>query len=177
MKRCNVCQKLADNGAKRCQFCGTQFEYDPRVTPFSETKIILGLLTIILVGLLISNALPLKLPDPAVCSREGHARYKKIANQYYRESKNILRAELITSKQLSELMSYKNDVEDIPVPTCLEPAKTELAAYLNDFYYIALYRTWGNYPAATAKIQSAAQHWDALNKHLDQVKTCLPNCP
>jgi len=174
MKRCTECRKLADSGDKRCQYCGTPFEY---VTPYSEINLIFGVILIVVVGLMISNAIPLKLPDPSECSRTSYSRFRKIVNTTYKETKNILREEMLTSRQLSELMVYKYDAQDIAVPPCLEPAKEEFVQYLSDFYYIALYSVWGDFRASTAKMQSADEHWDALNAHLDAVKECVPNCP
>jgi len=177
MKRCEVCNKLADNGTKYCQKCGTAFKYDPKVTPFSETRIILGVLILAIVGLVISNAIPQPLPDPTQCSRTSYRRFRNIANDYYRESKNVLRAEMIMTRELSELRILKNEAEALPVPACLEPAKTALVEYLDDFYYIALFSVWGSFRASGAKMESAAGHWESLNAHLDLIDACAPNCP
>ncbi len=177
MKRCNVCQKLTDNGAKRCQKCGTAFEYDSKVTPFSETKIILSILMIALVSLVVFNSIPLKPPDPTECSRTSVNRFKRISENYFKETKNMLRQEVIFTSELSALRVAKNEAEDIPVPACLEPAKSDLVNYLDQVYYIAVYSVWGYYQGSAISTQKAGVYWDALNTHLTEVKTCLPNCP
>ena len=177
MKRCNECNKLADNGDKRCQYCGAPFEYDPWVNPFSETRIFLGLLAISLLVLIVYNAIPLKLPDPTECSQTSVKRFRKIAEQYYQESKNVLRAEIISTTELSELMAYKNEAEEIPVHPCLAPAKTYLVDYLNEVYYMTLYSSWGSFQASTSSMNEAAHIWDILNAELDRVEVCAPNCP
>jgi hypothetical protein len=177
MKRCKECNKLADNGDKRCLRCGAPFEYDPRVTPFSETKISLALLTIIVVALIVSNAIPLTLPDPTECSRTSYRRFKRIAEDYYSKTKNVMRQEMITTSELSELMGYKREAQAMPVPPCLEPAKANLVEYLDDAYYTVLYVAWGYYQGAAFKTESAGAYWHALNTDLAQVKDCLPNCP
>ena len=177
MKQCEVCQKWADNGDKRCQNCGSPFKYDPRVNPFSETRIFLAILLIAVVGLIVSNAIPQQLPDPTECSRTNVRRFSKIADRYFKKTRNVLRSDMITSRELSKLISYKYEAEDIPVPVCLEPAKTELITYLGDVYYIALFSVWGDFQGATDRTESAGIRWDAFNAHLDGVKACLPNCP
>jgi len=174
MKRCKECNKLADSGDKRCQYCGTPFEH---ATPYSEINLFFGLLLIAMIGLIIWNAIHLKLPDPAECSGTSLRRYEKIAEQYYKDTKNVLRQEMITSRQLSELASYKYDARDMPLPACLEPARGELVAYLEDVYYIALFSVWGSYRASAAKTESAGAHWESFNTLLDQVRACAPNCP
>lgn len=177
MKRCKVCQKLADNGAKYCQKCGTEFEYDPKVTPFSESKILLGILMIALVSLIVFTSIPLKFPDPTECSRTSVNRFKRIAENYFQETKNVLRHEVIFTRELSALSVAKNEAGDIPVPACLEPAKSDLVSYLNEVYYIALYSKWGYYQGAATSTQNAGVYWDSMNNHLSEVKSCLPNCP
>lgn len=177
MKRCKECNKLADNGTKRCQRCGTLFEYDPKVTPFSETKIILGILTIALVSLIVYTSIPLKLPDPNECSHTSYTRFKRIAEDYYQETKLLLRQEVIFTSELSSLRSLKNEVESIPVPTCLEPAKADLVDYLDQVYYIGVYSVWGYYQGAAYSTEEAGLYWEAFNNHLSEVKECLPNCP
>jgi hypothetical protein len=177
MKRCKECNKLADNGNKFCQYCGTAFEYDPKVTPFSERRIILGILIIVLVGVIVYKSIPLQYPDPTECSKTSYNRYKRIAENYYKETKNILREELLFTSELSELRSYKNDVESIPVPACLEPAKEDLVNYMNQVYYIGVYSMWGAYQGAAYKTENAGYYWEAFNAHLAEVKECLPDCP
>ena len=177
MKRCKVCQKLADNGSKFCPKCGTAFEYDPKVTPFSETKIFLAILMIALVSLIVFKSIPLKFPDPTECSRTSVNRFKRIAENYFNETKNVLRQEVIFTKELSALSVAKNEAGDIPVPACLEPAKSDLVNYLHQVYYIGLYSKWGYYQGAAASTQKAGVYWDSMNNHLTEVKDCLPNCP
>jgi len=84
---------------------------------------------------------------------------------------------MIMTRELSELRILKNEAEALPVPACLEPAKTALAEYLDDFYYIALFSVWGSFRASGAKMESAAGHWESLNAHLDLIDACAPNCP
>ena len=81
------------------------------------------------------------------------------------------------TRELSELMSYKYEAQSLPVPDCLEPAKTELVAYLNQVYYVARYSMWMDYQSAAVSTQRAGYHWEALNAHLEEVKACIPNCP
>jgi len=177
MKRCEVCNKLADNGNNRCQHCGTPFEYDSRVTPFSETRIILAIVMIALVSWIIYNAIPLKPPDPTKCSQTSYYRFKRIAKNYYKDSKNIFRQEVLFTSELSQLRSYKNDAESIPVPHCLEHAKADLVKYLDKVFYIGVYAVWGAYQSAADSTEKAGYYWEAFNAHLAEVKECLPNCP
>ena len=177
MKRCEVCNKLADNGAKRCQKCGSEFEYDPRVTPFSETRIITAVLFIALAAWIISVNMPLLPPDPAECSRTSVNRFERIAEHYYRESRNILRKELLFTKELSVLRVYKNEAKTMPVPTCLEPAKDDLVNYLDQVYFVGAYSVRFAYQGAADRTQRAGEYWDSLNAHLDDLRECLPNCP
>lgn len=177
MKRCKVCNKLADNGNKICQHCGTPFEYDPKVTPFSERRILLAIVIIALVSWIVYNNISLKYPDPTECSKTSYNRFKRIAKNYYKETKNILEKELLFTSELSTLSSYKNEAESIPVPICLEPAKEDLVNYLNQVYYIGVYSMWGAYQGAAYKTEKAGLYWEAFNAHLAEVKECLPNCP
>jgi hypothetical protein len=177
MKRCKECNRLADNGTKRCQQCGTLFEYDPRVTPFSETKIFLGILMIAVIVLIVSNSIPLKLPETDECSRTNLNRFKRIAENYYKETKNVLRQEVIFTSELSQLRSYKNEADAIPVPSCLEPAKDNLVNYLDQVYYIGVYSVWGYYQGSAFSTEKAGIYWEAFNENLAEVEDCLPNCP
>jgi hypothetical protein len=177
MKRCEICNKLTDNGTKYCQRCGTPFKYDPKVTPFSETRISLIVLVIALVSLIVYNNIPLTLPDPSECSRTSYNRFKRLANDYYDQTKNILRQEVIFTSELSTLASLKNEAKAIPVPQCLEPAKADLVAYLGDVYYMGLYSIWGAYQGAAYSTANAGENWASLDAHLAEVKECLPNCP
>lgn len=177
MKRCEVCNKLADNGDKRCRHCGSPFEYDPKVTPFSETKIFLVLLTVVLIAFVVSKSLPLQPPDPSVCSRTSYTRFKKIVVQTHKDALNILAENYISSKMLSELMVYRKNAESLPVPACLEPAKVEYVEYAKSLYYTAVLSAWGGYGSATLWAESAANHLDNLNAHLEIVRECLPDCP
>ena len=177
MKRCDVCDKLADNGVKRCQKCGSEFEYDPRVTPFSETRIILGVLLIAMVGWIIYVNIPLLPPDPAACTRTSVNRFERIANNYYRETRNILRKEMLLTEELSTLSIYKHEAEELPVPACLEPAKEDLVNFLNQVYFIGVYSARLAYQGATNRTERAGAYWDDLSAHIDEVRECLPNCP
>jgi len=177
MKRCKECNRLADNGNKICQHCGTPFEYDPKVNPFSERRILLGLVVIVLVSWIVYSNIPLKYPDPTECSQTSYNRYKRIANNYFKETKNNLRHEVLTSAELSTLRSYRNEAESIPVPTCLEPAKEDLVNYLDQVFWIGVYAMWGYYEGSAYKTERAGYYWDAFNTHLDEVKECIPNCP
>ncbi len=84
---------------------------------------------------------------------------------------------MLFTSELSELRSYRNDTEDIPVPPCLESAKADLVNYLDKVFYIGLYSMWGAYQAAAANTESAGEYWESYINHMDEVKACLPNCP
>lgn len=177
MKRCDVCNKLADNGAKRCQKCGTEFPYDPRVTPLSETRIILGLLVLALVGWIIYNNIPLTPPDPTECSRTSVDRFERIAENYFKESRNVLRKELLLTSELSKLRSFMNEAESIPVHPCLEPAKSDLVNYLEEVYFTGVYSVRFAYQGAAYRTEQAGYYWDAFNGKIDELKECAPDCP
>jgi len=177
MKRCEVCDKLADNGAKRCQRCGTEFPYEPRKMLFSESRIILGLLILVLVGWLIYRSIPVPPPDPNECSMASVNSFEKIGEQYFRDSRNILRSEILYTQELSQLRAYKNEAEAIPVHPCLEPAKIELVNYLEDVYYIGFYSSRGAYQGAAYKTEQAGYYWESFNAQIDELKECLPDCP
>ena len=177
MKHCKVCNKLADNGTKRCQKCGSEFEYDPRVTPFSETRIIFGVLLIVLVGWIVYANIPLTLPDPAECSRVSVNRFERIAKNYYSETRNILRKEMLLTNELSALSVYKNEAKAMPVPTCLEPAKDDLVNFLNQIYFVGVYSRNFAYEVAAIRTEKAGDYWDSFNAQLDAVRACLPDCP
>ncbi len=177
MKRCKVCNKLADNGAKRCVKCGSDFEYDPRVTPFSETRIILSVLILAVVGWIVYMNIPLTPPDPAECSQTSVNRYERIAKNYYKETRNILRNEVLFTKELSALSAYKNEAKAMPVPACLESAKSDLVNFLEQVYFIGVYSSRFAYQGAAVRTQRAGEYWDSFNAHLDSVRECLPNCP
>lgn len=177
MKQCSECHKWADNGAKRCRNCGAPFEYDPKVNPFSETRILLGILVVVVVAIIISSSRPLQLPDPTECSRTSYTRFRRIVDTYYKETRNILKSEILGTTEMSELMGYKNDAKSIPVPTCLEPAKAEFVEYLEEVYFIGMYSGRGAYQAATISTQKAGAYWESLNEELDVIKECVPNCP
>lgn len=177
MKKCSVCKKWADNGDKRCRHCGTAFEYDPRKTPFSETKIILALIAIALLVFSITQSLPLKLPDPNVCSRTSYTRFRKIVIRSHTDIMNILAENYISSGQLSKIMQQKRFAESLDVPACLEPAKADFVNYLNTMYYISVMSAWGGYQSAAMTSDQASAYLASLNAHLDAVKACLPNCP
>ena len=176
MKRCQVCNKLTDNGAQRCPKCGSAFKYDPKVTPFSETRIFLAILAIAAVVLIVYSAIPVKLPDPQECSQTSVNRLRRIFNETYRQTKNTLKTEMITGVELSELMSLKLEAQDMPVPTCLEPAKTDMVEFLDDVYFTAMFSVRGAYMAATARVQSSAVHMENFYTHLKEVEACLPDC-
>jgi hypothetical protein len=177
MKRCKQCNKLADNAEKYCQRCGTEFEYDRWRMFFSETRIFLMIVILSLLGLAIYNAIPLLPPDPAECSQTSVNRFERIANNYYKETRNILRKEMLLSKELSTLRSLKNQADAIPVHPCLEPAKADLVDYLNEVYYIGVFSTGFAYQGAASRTERAGYYWDSLNTHLDELEACLPNCP
>lgn len=177
MKRCEECNKLADNGAKHCQRCGTEFPYDPRKTPFSETRILVGLLLLALVGWIIYRSIPVPPPDPNECSRASVNSFERIGKDFYSDSRNVLRKEILYTRELSELRSFKNEAGSIPVPPCLEPAKADLVDYLEDVYYIGFYSSRGAYQGAAYHTAQAGYYWDTFNAHLDEVRECLPNCP
>lgn len=176
MKRCKVCKKLTDNGDKRCPKCGSAFEYDPRVSPFSETKIALVIIFLAAVGLIIARSLPLPLPDPSVCSRTSYVRFKRIVARSHNDIMYILAENYISSKHLSEIMQKKRAAEAMAVPACLEPAKEDYIDYLNALYYTAVPSAWGAYEYAAMYAESAAGYLDALQADLAKVKACLPDC-
>ena len=177
MKRCEVCNQLTDNGDQRCPRCGSPFPYNPRVTPFSETKIILAVVLIALVAWRVYEALPLLPPDPAVCSQTSYNRFKKIVVHAHTDATNILAENYISSTNLSRIMALKREAEALPVPACLEPAKVDYVAYMDALYYSAVLSAWDGYESATLYVESAANYLNALNAHLDEVKACLPDCP
>ena len=177
MKRCDVCNKLADNGARRCQRCGTEFPHDPRKFRFSETRILLGFLILALAGWIIYRSIPVPPPDPKECSRASVNSFEKIGEAYYRESRNVLRSEILYTSELSQLRALKNEAEDIPVHPCLEPAKVDLVEYLDEVYYIGYYSSRGAYQGAAYRTAQAGYYWDAFNAKIDELKECVPDCP
>lgn len=177
MKRCTVCSKLTDNGDQRCPNCGSPFPYNPRVSPFSETKIFLIVVLIALVAWRVYESLPLLPPDPAVCSQTSYNRFKKIVVHAHTDATNILAENYISSKHLSEIIQLKREAEALPVPTCLEPARSDFVNYLNALYYTAVMSAWDGYEYATLYAESAASYLKSLNANLDAVKACLPDCP
>ena len=177
MKRCTVCNRLTDNGDKRCPRCGSPFTYDPKVSPYSETKIALIVLALALVAFIVYRSLPVPLPDPTVCSRTSYNRFKRIVVLSHRDTLNILAENYISSKQLSEIMQNKRAAEALAVPACLEDAKANYVSYLNALYYTAVPSAWGAYEYAAMYAQSAAAYLDALRADLDAIKACLPDCP
>jgi hypothetical protein len=176
MKRCKVCNKLTDNGDKRCPKCGSPFEFNPKVSPFSETKIPLVVLALAAVALIISRPIPLQLPDPAVCSRTSYNRFKNIVVRSHNQTLNILAENYISSRNLSEIMQYKREAQAMAVPACLETAKADFVNYLDALYYTAVPSAWEAYEYATMYAESAAKYLDLLRADLDKVKACLPNC-
>ncbi len=177
MKRCEVCNKLADNGAKRCQKCGTEFPYEPWKMLFSETRIILGIVVIALMSLIIYRSIPVQFPDPTECSLTSVRRFERIAKNYYKATKNILRQEVLFTSELSELRSYMNEADSIPVPPCLEPAKEDLVGYLEEVYFINVYALWGAYRGAASRTEQAGYYWNSFNTQIEELKECVPNCP
>ena len=177
MKRCKVCNRLTDNGDKHCPKCGSPFPYDPKVSPYSETKIALIVLVLALVAFIVYQALPVPLPDPTVCSRTSYNRFKRIVVQTHRDTLNILAENYISSKHLSEIMQNKRAAEEMAVPACLEQAKADYVDYLNALYWTAVPSAWGAYGYASMYAQSAATYLAALQADLDAVKACLPDCP
>jgi hypothetical protein len=177
VKRCKVCNRLTDNGDKRCPKCGTPFEYNPKVSPFSETRIALIILALALVAFIVYQALPVPLPDPTVCSRTSYNRFKRIVVRSHRDTLNILAENYISSKHLSEIMQNKRAAEELAVPACLEPARADYVNYLDALYRTAVPSAWGAYEYAAMYAQSAAAYLDALRADLDSVKACLPDCP
>lgn len=177
MKRCEVCNKLADNGARRCQRCGTEFPDDPRKFRFSETRILLVFLVLALAGWIIYRSIPVPPPDPNECSRASVNSFEKIGKAYYRESRNVLRSEILYTSELSQLRALKNEAEDIPVHPCLEPAKSDLVEYLDEVYFIGYYSSRGAYQGAAYRTAQAGYYWDAFNAKIDELKECVPDCP
>jgi hypothetical protein len=176
MKRCKVCNRLTDNGDKRCLKCGTPFEYDPKVSPYSETKIALVILFLAAIGFIVARSIPMQLPDPSVCSRKSYARFERIVARYHQDVTNILAENYISSKHLSAIMLKKRAAQELAVPACLEPAKEDFVNYLNALYYTAVPSAWGAYEYAALYAESAASYLDLLQADLDKVKACLPNC-
>lgn len=156
---------------------GSPFAYDPKVSPFSETKIALIILALALVALIVYKSLPVPLPDPTVCSRTSYNRFKRIVVLSHRDTLNILAENYISSKQLSKIMQNKRAAEALAVPACLEDAKANYVSYLNALYYTAVPSAWRAYEYAAMYAQSAAAYLDALRADLDAVKACLPDCP
>jgi hypothetical protein len=176
MKRCKVCNKLNDNGNKRCPKCGSPFEYDPKVSPFSEFKISLAVVFLAAVGLIIARALPVPLPDPSECSRTSYLRFKRIVARTHNEIMYILAENYIPSKDLSEIMQKKREAEAMAIPACLELAKEDYIDYLNALYYTAVPSAWDAYDYAAMYAESAAGYLDALQADLEEVRACLPDC-
>lgn len=176
MKRCKVCNKLTDNGDKRCPKCDSAFEYDPKVSPFSETKIGVAILVLALVGFFIVKSLPVPLPDPAECSRTSVSRFERIVARSHNEVMYILAENYISSKNLTEIMLMKRAAEAMAVPACLEPAKEDYIEYLKALYYTAVPSAWDAYEYAAMYAESAAGYLDALQADLKEVKACLPDC-
>ena len=177
MKRCTVCNKLTDNGDKHCPKCGSPFAYDPKVSPYSETKILLIGLVIVLAALIVRQSLPMPLPDPTTCSRTSYQRFKNIAVKSHKDVLYILAENYISSKHLSEIMKMKRAAEALAVPACLESAKADNVKYINALYYTAAVAAWDGYEYATMYAESAAGYLESFQMHLDEVKACLPNCP
>jgi hypothetical protein len=176
MKRCKVCNKLTDNGDKRCPKCGSPFEYDPKVSPYSEIRIALVVLFLVAVGLIVARSIPLQLPDPSVCSRTSYSRFKRIVARSHNEVMYILAENYISSRNLSEIILKKRAAEALAVPACLEPAKKDFVNYLDALYYTAVPSAWGAYEYATVYAESAAGYLDSLQADLNKVKACLPDC-
>jgi len=176
MKRCKVCNRLTDNGDKRCPKCGSPFEYDPKVSPYSETKIALVILILAAVGFFIARSIPLPLPDPSVCSQTSYSRFKRIVARSHNEVMFILNENYISSSNLSKIMLKKRAAEALAVPACLEPAKEDFVNYLDALYYTAVPSAWGAYEYAALYAERAAGYLDALQADLDKVKACLPDC-
>ena len=176
MKRCTVCNRLTDNGDKRCPRCGSPFKYDPRKSPYSETKIALVILFLAAIGLIVARSIPPQLPDPSVCSRTSYTRFKRIVARSHNEIMYILAENYISSKHLSAIIIKKQAAQALAVPACLEPAKEDYVNYLDALYYTAVPSAWGAYEYAALYAESAAGYLDLLQADLDEVKACLPDC-
>jgi uncharacterized protein (UPF0212 family) len=177
MKRCKVCNKLTDNGDKRCPKCGTPFEYNPKVNLFSETRILLIVAILGLIGYLVSRAIPMPLPDPTTCSPASYKRFKNIVVRTHNDAMTIMGEGHTTSGNLSKLMQYKLDAEAMEVPACLETAKADFVNYLDALYYTAVPSAWGADEYATLSEQDPAGYLQILKTELTRVQACLPNCP
>jgi hypothetical protein len=161
----------------RCPKYGSPFEYDPKVTPFSETKIGLIILFLAAVGYVVARFTPQPLPDPTVCSRTSVARFERIVIRSHNDVMYILAENYISSKHLTEIMQKKRAAEALAVPACLEQAKEDYVDYLTSLYYTAVLSAWKAYDYATLDAQSAAGYLELLQADLKEVKACLPNCP
>jgi hypothetical protein len=176
MKRCEVCKKLTDNGDKYCPKCGSPFKYDPKVSPFSETKIGLAILCLSAIGFFVARSLPPQMPDPSACSRASYSRFKNIVVLYHNDIMTILAENYISSKNLSEIVMKRKAAEAMPVPACLEPARKDFVNYLNALYYTAIPAAWDEYDSAAVYAESAAGYLDQLQADLEKVRACLPDC-
>ncbi|MEA4958693.1 MAG: hypothetical protein VB029_03175 [Anaerolineaceae bacterium] len=177
MKRCSECSLLADNGDKHCPTCGTPFPYDPKVTPYSETKLLIIVVVLALAAVVYFKVRPLPLPDPTTCSRTSLNRFEAIVYHNHQKAMTILAENYISSKHLSSLMLVRRQADALAVPACLETAKQYYVDYLESIYYTAaLSASWGFEPATLAA-ESASNSMDALKAQFDLVSRCLPNCP
>lgn len=176
MKRCPECQSLTENGDKHCQKCGAPFPYDPKISPYSETKIAIILILCAVIAVVILKSRPMALPDPSTCSLTSYNRFRSIIVQSHQDAMNILAENYISSKELSEIMQLKRTAEGIEVPACLETSKQLFVDYLNELYYTAVLSAWGAYEAGTVRVQNAASLIDQLNLSLAEVRDCLPDC-
>jgi hypothetical protein len=129
------------------------------------------------VGWLIYRSIPVPPPDPNQCSQASINSFEKIGEKYYRDSRNVLRSEILFTPELSQLRAFKNEAEDIPVHPCLEPAKADLVEYLDEVYYIGVYSARGGYQGAAYRTAQAGYYWEAFNAKIDELKECAPNCP
>jgi hypothetical protein len=177
MKRCKVCNRLTDNGDMRCPKCGSPYPYDPKVTPFSETKIALAVIFLVAVGLLVARALPVKMPDSPECTRVSVNRFKRIVARSHNEIMFILAENYISSKHLSTIIQTKRAAEEMVVPACLEAAKADYVSYLDALYWTAMPSAWGAYEYAAYYAEQAVGYMKAIQEDLKEVKECLPDCP
>lgn len=177
MRRCESCKTLYDNGVRICERCGTDFPYDPKISPYSEGKIAIILILVIVTVLIgINKYLNMPISDDK-CSRTNYLKVQKWLDNSRDRVMRVQDHGFIPMGGSSTIMRERYMFEELYLPPCFEPIREDMIEYYIQMYKVTRISSFGGHSYTIPFLEQAAKSQNHVDELMESINKCIPNCP
>ena len=177
MRQCKSCNTLFDNGVRFCERCGSDFPYDPKITPYSEGKIAITLIILIAIALIAFNkyvSMPITNQE---CSRTNYLRVQKLIDESRNRVMRVQDHGYIPISGGTIIMSERYARDKIYLPPCFVPIRQDMIEYYLLMHGITQMSAYGGQAYTLSLLEKAVAAQNRVDQKFEEINQCLPNCP